>query len=431
MIRAALAGGRDGLRTAPPTARRSRARRAVRAAPARPRTSGAPRRSSASAAALELERLHELPTDAVVAPARARARPRAVVGGRRLPRGPRPLRARARRRPRARQARCARCGAGRSRRGETAELLEPYGEWAGPRERVPAGGLGAGCPGDGPARAVRQTLAMSDARSRSSAPARSARPCSPGCLAPAGGAGRDRRHRPARGAGRRAARAATGSRRPPRTPTRSPARRRRPRRQAAGHRGAARRDRPPAHAGADRLSVAAAIPTARIEARIADGVPGRARDAERAVDRARGHRRHLRRAPRRRRAPRARRGGAPHLGDVVEVPESWMDAITAVSGSGPAYFALLAEAMIEAGHPARPLARDLDEARRADDARHGEAAPRRGHAPGRAARVRHLAGRHDDRARSASSSRPASAPRSSTRSRPRWTAHASSRDDEG
>src|SRR6266550_4516634 len=38
-----------------------------------------------------------------------------------------------------------------------------------------------------------------------------------------------------------------------------------------------------------------------------------------------------------------------HLGRVVRVPEEWMDAITAVSGSGPAYFALLAEAMIEAG----------------------------------------------------------------------------------
>lgn len=38
-----------------------------------------------------------------------------------------------------------------------------------------------------------------------------------------------------------------------------------------------------------------------------------------------------------------------HLGPVVRVPESYMDAVTAVSGSGPAYFALLAEAMIEAG----------------------------------------------------------------------------------
>jgi pyrroline-5-carboxylate reductase len=38
-----------------------------------------------------------------------------------------------------------------------------------------------------------------------------------------------------------------------------------------------------------------------------------------------------------------------HLGAVVRVPERSMDAITAVSGSGPAYFALLSEAMIEAG----------------------------------------------------------------------------------
>jgi pyrroline-5-carboxylate reductase len=38
-----------------------------------------------------------------------------------------------------------------------------------------------------------------------------------------------------------------------------------------------------------------------------------------------------------------------HLGGVVRLPESAMDAVTAVSGSGPAYFALLAEAMIEAG----------------------------------------------------------------------------------
>ena len=37
------------------------------------------------------------------------------------------------------------------------------------------------------------------------------------------------------------------------------------------------------------------------------------------------------------------------VGDVVEVPEESMDAVTAVSGSGPAYYALLAEAMIEAG----------------------------------------------------------------------------------
>ncbi len=38
-----------------------------------------------------------------------------------------------------------------------------------------------------------------------------------------------------------------------------------------------------------------------------------------------------------------------HLGRSVRVQESYMDAVTAVSGSGPAYFALLAESMIEAG----------------------------------------------------------------------------------
>ena len=38
-----------------------------------------------------------------------------------------------------------------------------------------------------------------------------------------------------------------------------------------------------------------------------------------------------------------------HLGRSVRVDETYMDAVTAVSGSGPAYFALLAESMIEAG----------------------------------------------------------------------------------
>jgi pyrroline-5-carboxylate reductase len=38
-----------------------------------------------------------------------------------------------------------------------------------------------------------------------------------------------------------------------------------------------------------------------------------------------------------------------HVGRVVTVPEHHLDAVTAISGSGPAYFALLAEAMIEGG----------------------------------------------------------------------------------
>jgi len=97
------------------------------------------------------------------------------------------------------------------------------------------------------------------------------------------------------------------------------------------------------------ISVAAAIPTARIEAKLADGVP---------VVRA------MPNAPSTVHEGMAgiaagSHAGDPqlavaedvlsHLGRVVRVPEQAMDAITAVSGSGPAYFALLAEAMIEAG----------------------------------------------------------------------------------
>jgi len=97
------------------------------------------------------------------------------------------------------------------------------------------------------------------------------------------------------------------------------------------------------------LSVAAAIPTAQIEARLADGVP---------VVRA------MPNAPSTVHEGIAGLCAGVHAGDehldlaesvlsnlgrVVRLPESAMDAVTAVSGSGPAYFALLAEAMIEAG----------------------------------------------------------------------------------
>jgi pyrroline-5-carboxylate reductase len=97
------------------------------------------------------------------------------------------------------------------------------------------------------------------------------------------------------------------------------------------------------------LSIAAAIPTARIERHLGAGVPVvRAMPntpatvhegiAGMCAGRHAG-REHLDRAGTVLRA----------VGDVVEVPEDQMDAITALSGSGPAYYALLAEAMIEAG----------------------------------------------------------------------------------
>lgn len=38
-----------------------------------------------------------------------------------------------------------------------------------------------------------------------------------------------------------------------------------------------------------------------------------------------------------------------HVGKVLRLPEDHLDSVTALSGSGPAYFALLAEAMIDAG----------------------------------------------------------------------------------
>src|SRR5213593_5024564 len=97
------------------------------------------------------------------------------------------------------------------------------------------------------------------------------------------------------------------------------------------------------------LSVAAAIPTSQIEARLAPGVPVvRAMPNAPALVHegiagvcagAHASDEHLDLAE----------DVLSHLGGVVRVPERYMDAVTAVSGSGPAYFALLAEAMIEAG----------------------------------------------------------------------------------
>ena len=47
-------------------------------------------------------------------------------------------------------------------------------------------------------------------------------------------------------------------------------------------------------------------------------------------------------------APGDRGGAARHVGKVLRLKEQHLDAVTATSGSGPAYFFLLAEAMIEA-----------------------------------------------------------------------------------
>jgi pyrroline-5-carboxylate reductase len=50
------------------------------------------------------------------------------------------------------------------------------------------------------------------------------------------------------------------------------------------------------------------------------------------------------------------------VGGVLTVPESQLDAVTALSGSGPAYFFLMVEALVDAGVDAglpRPVATDL------------------------------------------------------------------------
>jgi len=102
-------------------------------------------------------------------------------------------------------------------------------------------------------------------------------------------------------------------------------------------------------AGHTVVSVAAAIPTAAIERHLAEGVPV-VRSMPNAASwvhegmagiapGAHAEERHL----------AAAEDVLRHLGSVVRVREEHMDAVTAVSGSGPAYFALLAEAMIEAG----------------------------------------------------------------------------------
>ena len=101
------------------------------------------------------------------------------------------------------------------------------------------------------------------------------------------------------------------------------------------------------------------------------------------------------------------------VGGVLTVPESQLDAVTAVSGSGPAYFFLMVEALVDAGVAAgltRAVATDLvvqtmagsaamllerlDEAQPAGDAAMGTGD---GHHRRPAARHGDLAGRHHRR----------------------------------
>jgi pyrroline-5-carboxylate reductase len=106
---------------------------------------------------------------------------------------------------------------------------------------------------------------------------------------------------------------------------------------------------PAATAGNLIISIAAGIPTTFIEQRLTDGVPvvrvmsntpvlfDEAMSAVSAG--AHAGEDHLERTEKLLRA----------VGKVVRVPESQLDAVTALSGSGPAYFFYLVEAMIDAG----------------------------------------------------------------------------------
>src|SRR5918995_1019458 len=103
------------------------------------------------------------------------------------------------------------------------------------------------------------------------------------------------------------------------------------------------------------LSIAAAIPTAAIERHLGPGVPVvRAMPNTPSVVHegmagicagSHANEEHLNLAEE----------ALRHLGAVVRVSEPYMDAVTAVSGSGPAYFALLAETMLGTAKQLRDL----------------------------------------------------------------------------
>ena len=87
------------------------------------------------------------------------------------------------------------------------------------------------------------------------------------------------------------------------------------------------------------------------------------------------------------------------VGTVVRLPERQLDAVTGLSGSGPAYFFLVAEALLEAGVQMGLTPRGQPDPRRRDDAGLGRAVA--GDRPRSRGPARHgdLAGGHHGRGR--------------------------------
>jgi pyrroline-5-carboxylate reductase len=97
------------------------------------------------------------------------------------------------------------------------------------------------------------------------------------------------------------------------------------------------------------ISIAAAIPTALIEGHLGEGVPVVRAMPNTPVTVHEGMAGLAAGAHAREEHLGVAEEVLGSVGRCVRVDEGYMDAITAVSGSGPAYFALLAESMIEAG----------------------------------------------------------------------------------